>query len=89
MYHKSIFEDIEELKVITKRLQALRGEKRKLCPRWFDYNFSSINCWCHCAGPEGKTLDCPDKPENLILDGLSKEEAANPPGTFSPNINGF
>lgn len=89
MFHKSMFEDIEELKTITKRLQAIRGEKRKLCPRWIDYNFSSINCWCYCAGPDGKTLNCPEKPENLDMRGISIEEVVNPPGVFPENINGF
>lgn len=49
----------EDAEVITRRLRAIRGQSRGICPRWVDASFSSTACWCFEAGPDGKTLPCP------------------------------
>ncbi len=36
----------------------------RVCPRWADDTFSSVNCWCHSSRTDdGQTANCPKKPE--------------------------
>lgn len=49
----------EDAEVISRRLRAIRGQTRGICPKWADVNFSSLECWCHAGGSEGQTLPCP------------------------------
>lgn len=54
----------EDATFILRRVRALRGLARGLCPKWVDCNFSPSACWCHEGSPDGKTLPCPMRPDD-------------------------
>ncbi len=57
-YMKSMFETIEALDFMQRRMRAIDGEKGFLeCER---RNGRSVEgCWCYRSGPDGTTLPCP------------------------------
>ncbi len=55
---KSIFETVDDLDFIQRRLGAIRAEKGFYeCARRIGKSVES--CWCYHAGSDGTTLPCP------------------------------
>jgi hypothetical protein len=53
----------DDADVISRRLAAIVGQKRGICPRKDNPALPPEKCWCYRAGPDGETLPCPPRPE--------------------------